>query len=154
MFRWLWEWVARVLFRIQDRRIFSYWDGSRWRRIDPMLALRQLNAHPKYRADLHPALADTGQEEAIDITLGAARDVFAVQAFDVETCAGLTQAETLGLMVDFAVYIGSLKKSTSPSPTLPPPTDLPQPSEPDKSPTSCSAGSGSTGSESSSDRPA
>lgn len=106
----------------RTRAIFQYWDGRRIRRIDPMAAFRALVAHPEFDWESHPDLIDTGDDEATDITLGAVRDVFGVQAYKGELSAGLTEAETISLLTDFVVYVNALKKNINPSPISPPPT--------------------------------
>lgn len=129
MLSFLWSLFAiRILGCLGSRRIYRYFDGRRWRCIDPMLAARNLHSHPEYRPDVHPKLADAGDADALEVMLGAVRDVFGIPPFDGRTCRGLTEAETLGLLVDFTDWLATVKKNTSPSPTSPPPMG-PEPSE-------------------------
>lgn len=106
------------------RQIFRYWDGVRRRAIDPIAACRALFAHPTYNPETHPALVDLGDDNAREIMLQAGRDVFGVQPFTLEH-GGLTEDETLNLMVAFAEYMAGLKKSTNLTLTSPEPTGLP-----------------------------
>ena len=107
----------------RQRQIFSYWDGSRQRSADPLEVARALDYHPKFSAKLHIPLIESGDDDALQITLGAVRDVFGVPAWSEKT-PGLTQQETIDLLDRFVTYLDDLKKNIKHSPTTAPPTTL------------------------------
>jgi len=111
--------LIRLLFKFQRRPIFSYFDGTRYKSIDPAVALRAIAAHPDYNPSVHPKMIDAGDEEAWDVMIGAACDVFKCHEFDPSTGKGLTQAELMRLMIDFADYVSFQKKSTGSLPISP-----------------------------------
>jgi len=115
LFSWSWwrDWNQR------HRLLFRYHDGSQWQAIDPLLAVIGLGEHPQYRGDLHPRLVEQGDQEAIQITLRAVKDVFRVQDYDRTTRLGLTLGEQLQLLYTFSRYLELLKKSTDLSPIPP-----------------------------------
>lgn len=106
--------------RRQQRRraIFRYWDGRAFRTADPLAVYRLLATHPKFDWERHPREIDEGDAEATDTTLSAVREVFGVQMFDAATRRGLTEAETLNLLIEFVNYLGLLKKSIRLPPIL------------------------------------
>lgn len=99
----------------ENRRIFKFWDGQRWTTVDPMVAYRGITGHKDYRSVEDPQLAEAGDDEAIQRMVQCARDVFAVKPYDGATGEGMTEGETVDLMVSFSLYLGELKKNTSPS---------------------------------------
>jgi len=115
LFSWSWwrDWNQR------HRLLFRYHDGSQWQAIDPLVAVIGLSEHPQYRGDLHPRLVEQGDQEAIQITLRAVKDVFRVQDYDRTTRLGLTLGEQLQLLYTFSRYLELLKKSTDLSPIPP-----------------------------------
>ena len=110
---WWRDWNQR------HRLLFRYHDGSQWQAIDPLVAVIGLSEHPQYRGDLHPRLVEQGDQEAIQITLRAVKDVFRVQDYDRNTGLGLTLGEQLQLLYTFSRYLELLKKSTDLSPIPP-----------------------------------
>jgi hypothetical protein len=110
---WWRDWNQR------HRLLFRYHDGSKWQAIDPLVAVMGLSDHPQYRADLHPRLVEQGDQEAIQITLKAVKDVFRVEDYDHRTRRGLTLGEQLQLLYTFSRYLELLKKSTDLSPISP-----------------------------------
>jgi hypothetical protein len=110
---WWRDWNQR------HRLLFRYHDGSKWQAIDPLVAVMGLSDHPQYRADLHLRLVEQGDQEAIQITLNAVKDVFRVQDYDHGTRRGLTLGEQLQLLYTFSQYLELLKKSTDLSPMPP-----------------------------------
>lgn len=135
---WL-RWLLAKIFHDASREIFVYWDGSRLRGIDPMLALRALHSHEIYNPETHPILAEQ-DDGAMQIMVQAGRDVFGLKPYEYRK-GGLTETETVSLMVRFTLYLTELKKSTNPSPTSPASTE-PPPS--DQSATNAGSDSGST----------
>jgi len=146
MFGFIARWLDHR--RENSRKIFSYWDGQRTRRIDPMQAARALDGHPTFVPKVHLMLLEKGDKDGIDVTLQATRDVFGVKEWS-ESQPGLTEAETLQLLDDFAAYNESLKKKHSQSPTLFAPTEKESSTDGDLD-TPSTSDSGSTSSESSS----
>ncbi len=110
---WWRDWQQR------HRLLFRFHDGRGWRAIDPLLAVMALNEHQEYRGDLHPRLVEQGDPEAIQITLRAVKQVFAVEDYEPATRLGLTLGEQLHLLYTFSRYLELLKKSTAPWPTAP-----------------------------------
>lgn len=109
-------------FERPDRRnIFQYWDGTRKRRGDPLDIQRKLDLHPEYRYDVHPALAQDGDPEAVEICLDAIQVAFDLPAFD--EAQGLTIDEKVNLLVAFGRFIEAVKKNIWHLPTLRVPTD-------------------------------
>jgi hypothetical protein len=62
---------------------------------------------------------EQGDQEAIQITLRAVKEVFRVQDYDRNTGLGLTLGEQLQLLYTFSRYLELLKKSTDLSPIPP-----------------------------------
>jgi len=104
------------------RMIYRFWDGSQYRRVDPIDIHLQLQSHPRYVADRHLKQIDEGDNEATRITCAAVCEVFNVQPFDPVKRTGLTIGEQLGLLADFYFWLEDQKKSirhtlTAPSST-------------------------------------
>lgn len=111
--RWLWR---------RRRAIFRYWDGATHRFADPMAVYRALVQSPRFNWEVHPALVDLGDLDALAITAEAVRDAFNLPAV---SHGGPTEAECVQLLGEFVAYLNALKKNGSPSPTLPEPTEPP-----------------------------
>lgn len=116
--------LGRLLGRLfaTPREIYEFWDGRRWRRVDPLVVCRALQSHERFNPERHPDLVDEGDEEATVITVGAVRDVFGLPVYDGKR--GLTESECLSLLADFWHWCGDLKKKrnrpqTSPEPMEP-----------------------------------
>ena len=120
-FGWLINWWKNRA-REKSRAIFRYWDGKKERAIDPMLAWQGLISDVEFNLDTHPAQIDRGEIEAIQVGSRTVQRVFAVKPVDE---GGLTQLESLDLLVDYFDYLDTLKKNINPMPTLPQPTALP-----------------------------
>lgn len=114
--------VARLTGRRNHRAIFRYWDGSRQRACDPVLALIAIETDEEFRLDQHPQQVDEGDIEATRIMVRMVERVFRVKPFDEPTESGLTVSECLALYTRFCDYVESLKKTTGTSPTQPSPT--------------------------------
>lgn len=108
----LWAWLAACLRSKRDRKIFSFWDGTRWRRVDPLVVFRGLVDHPTYNMETHPLLVETGDDEAYLVMLQATRDVFGIKPLSDD--GGLTECETMGVHFAFSDFMVDLKKSISP----------------------------------------
>jgi len=122
MFNWWRRWRAN-----RGRSIFTFWDGSQKRVVDPLTVWRALRADKNFdpERDLEGIRQD--DEESLMVTLAAVRGAFSVRSFEN---GGLTEAETLALLAAFVSYIGEVKKNISPPPTSLPPTESgPSPGE-------------------------
>ncbi|MCC7424822.1 MAG: hypothetical protein IT428_31510 [Planctomycetaceae bacterium] len=112
----------------RGRAIFRFWDGQRDRLADPMVIHRSLLEHGEFNWETTPALIDVDNDkissDALRITADATRKAFGVpELID----GGLTETELLQLLVQFSLYLSSLKKSISPPQTSPAAT-APKPS--------------------------
>lgn len=110
----MWNWLkTRWLRRQWSRRraTFRFWHGSGWKSLDPMGVYRALISHATFDWASHPKLVDKGDNEATNLTLATIREVFGVVPFDERRDVGLTEAETLNLLVTFSLYLHGLKKS-------------------------------------------
>ena len=118
MLGWIWKAVCWI-FSFGDtftsrrqnkhREIFHFWDGQKFRSIDPLKVWRELDAHPQFRMDLHPEALDAGDSEAWAVTVQAVRDVFGVPVMTENS--GLTESECLDLLKSFALWVNALKKN-------------------------------------------
>ncbi len=107
--------------RAESRRdIFAYWDGIKARTADPIVAYRALKDDPKFNLEVHPALIDAGDLEAIGITAAAVRAAFGVKPLEQ---GGLTEQECIVLLLDFFGWAAEKKNISSGPVTLPEPTD-------------------------------
>lgn len=137
------NWIRRKLYE-RNRAIFTYWDGQRLRRIDPLAAFRAIRAHERFDIDTHLDLANGGIDEAIQVTLEATREIFDVREY--ADGVGLTIDETMNLIGSFVYYLNALKKNGSPRPISPEPT-APESSVANCETTNALSDSGSTVSE-------
>lgn len=108
--RWAWR---------RRRSIFPFFDGTAARWADPMAVYRELQRHPRFNWDIHPALIDTGDLDALAVTAEAVRSAFGLKD---AAAGGLTEAECVALLARFVAYLDALKKNGSPAPILPEPT--------------------------------
>lgn len=165
MFRLI-AWLKSRFSRQSAREIFTYWDGAKERRIDPLVAWRGIWGHKEIdlaravKISVNPTLADgkpVYQPEEIyaaeDQMRQLACEVFGVQQYS-ESAPGLTVAELDELLSRFIGYMTDLKKKRKPLPTTRPPSvSSLQPLSTDtiraESPTPLPSESGSTASASS-----
>lgn len=106
-------WLASLFRPRSSTRIFAYYDGSRWRSIDPIQVIHALETHPTFNAERHLPDANQGQREAIEIIAAAVTDVFGVPPYD-DAGRGLTIAERKGLLDTFYLYCQTVKKNIGP----------------------------------------
>lgn len=158
-------WLKARFSRQPQREIFTYWDGAKQRRIDPLVAWRGIWGHKEIdlaravKISVNPTLAD-GKAVYQPAEIYAAEDqmrqltceVFGVQQFS-DSVPGLTVAELDELLSRFIAWMTDLKKKRKPLPTMPQPsasslpplsTDTIRPESPTPSPSE----SGSIASES------
>ncbi len=116
-------WLIGLIHR-RPRNVFRFWDGRRYRSIDPFVAARVLFSHPKFDWDETIVLLTMPrvkpQLETAGVIVSAVREAFGVASFDE---GGLTELESIELLYDFRDYIGDVKKNGSLFPTSQPPTD-------------------------------
>jgi hypothetical protein len=111
----LFSWLRTRLDK--RRNIFSFWDGQRVRRVDPLRVLQTLQADKEFLMDRHIKMAmELGDQEAIAITCKAVQTAFGVSAWSDDQ-PGLTIAETLALVQAFVGWLELQKKSTEDWPT-------------------------------------
>jgi hypothetical protein len=135
MLGWLKNLIVR--WRERDRLIFRYWDGAKWRAIDPFVAHRAIWATPDWIQDakvvVNPQRADGSYFypaamvlEAEDNLRNMTRQVFDVEAWTEED-PGLTLIETDKLLQDFMAFCEDLKKKLKTSPTSSAPSGSTEP---------------------------
>ena len=123
MFGWLRWKLASLVSPRSSRRVFAYFDGKHWRRIDPLQAYYELQNHAEFIADRHPREAAEGEQSAVEVCAKAVCDVFDIKPYDTRKGTGLTITERVNLLYTFGEYIGWLKKNTEPSLSVPPSTE-------------------------------
>ncbi|VTT97597.1 unnamed protein product [Gemmataceae bacterium] len=110
----MFQFVRRLFVRAEPpprRFLFTFWDGQRWRVIDPTPARRALGAACP---DLARVAADLMGDDEADRRIAehqllkAARVAFGVTEFrdDAGTLTGLTVTETLGVALGFLRWSG------------------------------------------------
>ena len=126
--------LSRVFGKKPERRrdVYEYWDGETVRAIDPLSAYRALLAHPVFDWDVHPALIDNMDAEedsmrkeaiaASEVTTSAVRDVFGLKPW-TDIRPGLTEAETITVLIQFVDWLVGQKKNINPSLTSQEPTE-------------------------------
>ena len=128
------------------RAIYRYFDGRRWRRIDPLPVWRAIftDAECRFEDDWPSSFEeDTPPEERLQVLQRLAalsRRVFNVKPYHE---GGLTEWELHSLLADFIGWMMELKKNTNPSPT-PLPTTTSESSDPGDSTTKPPSDSSST----------
>jgi hypothetical protein len=123
-----------TLFRLwlfnRSRFIFSYWNGSRIVKGDPMVLWRSLQQHDDYREeDFKLMKVPALREELIGKIAAVVRSVFNIR---LPNDGGLTELECFELLRAFIVYTGFQKKSgdlTQSLPTTSEPTFSPSSTE-------------------------
>jgi hypothetical protein len=107
--------IKNLILRISKRRaksstrIFAYFDGQKWRSIDPIQVIYALENHSKFSAEKHLADAQKGDRQAVEIIADAVCDIFDVRPY--EDGKGLTIAERKGLLDSFYLYCQAVKKN-------------------------------------------
>ncbi len=104
-----WREARRVREWNTNRLIYEFFDGTAFVTADPLVIERKLESDPECRWDVHPRLAESGDQEAVGILVRAARRAFNVPALEQ---GGLTEVETLNLMSDFYEWLETLKKNS------------------------------------------
>lgn len=106
-------WVLTRL-SLDPRGVFRFFDGRRWRTVDPLTAARAFLSHPKFDWDETPQLLAvpraTEQLTTVQVIDAAVREVFQIPAF---AAGGLTELECVDLLSKFRLYLGDVKKNGS-----------------------------------------
>lgn len=103
--------------RGSHRDIFRYFDGMQDRAVDPMAVFRSLSSHPEF--DINQSLPQIAsgdlklQMESSAIAVDATRKAFGIQPWDEFTGTGLTELETLDVLLAFGEFTNGLKKNGS-----------------------------------------
>ena len=106
-----------------NRGLFRFSDGVKVRSIDPIAVLLDMEAHDKYRFDIHPQLVLDGDKEAQVITVDAVRGAFRVGPFIEPGKPGLSFEECLKLWNSFCWFVDNQKKNSEQPRTWPPSTE-------------------------------
>ncbi len=123
MLTWLWYWLLAAL-GYDPRGIYSFYDGRRWRRIDPLATYLRLFDIPGFDpeqvlAELRGLDGNQRAKKLIDVS-AAVRTAFGVKSLDD---GGLTALECVELLSDFVGYAEDLKKNIEPTQNWDPSTD-------------------------------
>ena len=123
MINWFLSAVYRRLNE-RHRRIYRYWDGRRFRRADPLQIERSLQTNDDFdwSSDLKAAL-QSGDSDAVDSVIAAARRAFSFPPFDR---GGPTGAEAIQEVIRFTTYLSTLKKNINGSQITSEPTESPR----------------------------
>lgn len=128
---------------VDIRGIFRFWDGARWRAVDPFEAARRLFTDKEFDWEETPQLLDAPgvrhQLKATATIVAAVRSAFSVAELSQ---GGLTELECLELLWRFRAYLGDVKKNGSLLPISQPSTEPKPP--PAAGLTRCDSESGST----------
>ena len=116
----MFNFVRRWLFN-KNRFVFTYWNGHKIVKGDPMVFWRELQQHEDYREDDFKLIQVDGLRNQIFAKLsGVVRDVFGIQTV---ADGGLTELECLDVLRSYIEYSGFQKKSGEETQTLPSTTD-------------------------------
>ena len=141
------------LYRPADRRIYTYFDGEKLVKADPMtLHKRVMDVGPELSIDMKVAHSGMkGAKDAHDKMVAKIRTIFSVKRYED---GGLTEQECVELLDHFLLYEDVQKKISNTSPTSPETTSPPlPPSSAVAPPTPSSTVSGSTADDTSTSRP-
>lgn len=120
MFRFVLN-VLRRWYINRHRLLFTFWDGRRFRTIDPMRVMREVVAHPTINLD-HGEFVDLGEEPYFSEWVRGLAEVYGVERFDPTTGRGLTDHEILNIFSDMEEYLYAIKKKLNPGPISSAPT--------------------------------
>lgn len=137
MFSRFWSWLVSFfrktpaliqesydVYLPQDREIYSYFDGEKVVRVDPMPIYKKIMAiGPELSVDIKVARSPMKDaQKAHGAAVRKIREVFSIKEFDK---GGLTEQESMDLLDHFLDYADSIKKNSSTSVISPPETSLP-----------------------------
>jgi hypothetical protein len=129
------------LYTPGQRLIYSFHDGSKVVRADPLELYRKLMAvGPELNVDMKVSVSPSKDApRAHENVVKKVREVFGVKPLEE---GGLTELEAIQLLDHFLTFCGFVKKNSSQPPTSSTATEEPSPSSPGSPPTSPSSGSG------------
>lgn len=110
------KWLTNLLRRrsmSRNRNIFEFYDGARLRRVDPAVAVRSLETSSEFDWAEDPGLIEFGDVKALTRTVRAVQAAFGVTPYDEAKRTGLTESETVELLISFVQYLEFQKKSGS-----------------------------------------
>lgn len=121
--------IRRWLFN-RSRYVFSYWNGSRIVKADPMVLWRAMQQHEDFREeDFRLMQVEALRSEMLHKISGVVSQVFSIALPDK---GGLTEMECMDVLRSYIEYTGFQKKSGGLTQTWQQPTD--QPVSPDLMP--------------------
>ena len=140
MFRKLRNWWSDRKIKNQ-RGLFRYHDGERWRYSDPFAVWRSILNHPTFNIETMAHEIDAGAEPETTICIEAMCEVFDLKRWDKYSNTGLTDWQVLAILDQFDGYLTSVKKNfnrgqTSSAPTASESSTSPVPPEPTTKPLS------------------
>lgn len=115
---WLLSWFFRGE---RSRLIYHFWDGQKFRKIDPLVVWRVLDTHPEFSHRLHSEYAWKNYEDMAVLTK-AVRDAFLLPVYDGVN--GLTEAELYNLYHEYMNYAYAVKKNGVVFPIWSPATEM------------------------------
>jgi hypothetical protein len=128
MFGWLSNWW-RARARRNERRLFEFFDGRGFRRVDPWPVYRAVFNDDQFiigKTQNDPAdmvhLAAELNEPEFSHAVACVHRAFKTQPYDHRTGYGLTDPEAFALLVEFLEWCADLVKKNDGSPTSLPPT--------------------------------
>lgn len=142
------------VYSIDQRVIYTYWDGKKMVKADPMILFKNMMAMgADLFIEIKVSMSDSKDAaKAFDSSVDKIRKIFSVEPLSEN--GGLTEAETLNLFDHFLVYVDRLKKNSKTSQISPTATSAASRGSTAESPAMPSTWvSGSTGRETPSDVP-
>lgn len=108
--------VRSDLFTVKQREIYSYFDGTKVRKADPLPVYRRLkDAAPDLEVEFRVARSEMkNADEHYTKAVERIRKIFLLEPFDN---GGLTDMECVALFDHFWKYSGGVKKKAQPVPT-------------------------------------
>jgi len=114
----MFDFIRRWAFN-RSRFIFSYWNGSKIVKADPMVLWRSLQQHPEFsEVDFRMMKVDALRDSLVNKLANVVRDVFDIKQPE---SGGLTELESLEVLRSFIEYTGFQKKSGDQTQTSPQP---------------------------------
>jgi hypothetical protein len=138
MFTWIRSWYWN-----RKRGIFRFWDGRKYVRVDPLLALDKLVSDPDMDLVRDFKLSEEGNMEATKRLVAGAERAFGMKGYEE---GGLTITEAVSVLSEFILWMHELKKKVDSIPMPSQPSD--STSSRDESPTNGRSESGSIPNES------
>lgn len=120
------QWTKR------ERSIFSFWDGSQWRRVDPIeiqIKLLPVSAELDVmlgRANISVPQAAKDRAEATKDAIAVVRQIFQLEPYSYENGVekGVPADECFNILEQYGLFMQGLKKNTQPSPSVAPSTEV------------------------------